>query len=260
MSVLSAFESAKEFLFKLPAWLRIAWIVWFIVTSVLIALTLLTEKTQAADARFSRIEERLEIISMKLDMLLHGRRELYIRLGTLNIPRPALDLHIGWVDAVMDTIRAASLSVADPSKAAAIFEPIMEPEALVNAVLRGAAVIQGITLTRSRFTEIGRRRPAYAIQLQLINNTQAPLSVIIVKGQVFENAARHRPLQNLVAAEAVTVTCEASESKIIDLPAYCLNRDLDRPEGREGRITPLKICFSFADQISLYRAVKARVT
>jgi hypothetical protein len=248
-----------EFYGKLPGWQQVAWVLWAIVGLILLALGFRTIKDQVADARLSRIEGRLEGLSAKIDLLLHGPREPYIKIGSLNIHPPALDLRIGWIDAVTDTVGAASLSVADPSKIAAVFEPITQPEALVDSVLRGSAAIQRITLARSRLTEIGRRRPAYAIQIKVVNNTSTPLRIIIPRGQVFENAARHRPLQNLVAAEAMTVTCEPNESQILNMPAYCLNRHLDRPEGRDGRITPLKICFALEDQISLYRAVKARV-
>jgi hypothetical protein len=254
MSILSTLDALKEFLFKLPAWLRVAWIAWAIVTFILILLTLLTERTQATDTRLSRIEERLDIISMKLDALLHSPREPFIRIGTLNIPQPALDLRVGWVAAVVTTVGAPSLSAAAPSKVAAIFETITQPEALVNAVLQGAVMIQEITLERNP-----KRKGDYTAKLRVANNTSARLEMEIPKGQVFENAARYLNIQNLVAVKDMTITCEPHEAKIIDVPAYCLNHLLKQPLRYHGRITPLKICFDFTDQPSLWNSIEDRM-
>jgi hypothetical protein len=219
----------------------------------------LAHRQKTADARLSRIEVRLDALSEKIDLLLQGPREPFVRIGNLNIPQPALELHVGWVDAVTTTFGVPSLSAVAPSKVAAIFETIKHPEALVNAVLRGAVVIKNLTLMRDWLKGLVGR-PGYAARIEIVNNTNASLDLDIPKGQVFENAARHLPVQNLAIAEAIVVTCKPRELLRVDIPAYCLNSKLKAPQGSDGRITPLKVCFSFTDQEGLWREVKTRAT
>ncbi|HWM90466.1 MAG TPA: hypothetical protein VN493_06830 [Thermoanaerobaculia bacterium] len=218
----------------------------------------LAHRQKAADARLSRIEVRLDALSAKIDLLLQGPREPFVRIGNLDIPQPALDLRVGWVDVVTTTVEAPSLSAITPSKVAVIFETITHREALVNAVLRGDVAIQALTLTRDWLKRIGGPQPAYAARLEIVNNTGTKLKLEIPKGQVFENAVRHLPVQNLAVAEATVVTCGPHEFQRVDIPAYCLNEKLKNPRGSDGRIAPLKIRFSFTDQESLWREVQAR--
>jgi hypothetical protein len=217
----------------------------------------LAHRQKAADARLSRIEVRLDALSAKIDLLLQGPREP-LRIGNLDIPQPALDLRVGWVDAVTTTVEAPSLSAIAPSKVAAIFETITHREALVTAVLQGDVAIQDLTLTRDWLKRIGGPQPAYAARLEIVNNTSTKLKLDIPKGQVFENAVRHLPVQNLAVAEAMVVTCGPHKSQRVDIPAYCLNEKLKNPRGSDGRIAPLKIRFSFTDQENLWREVQAR--
>jgi hypothetical protein len=219
----------------------------------------LAHRQKTADARLSLIETRLDTLSEKIDLLLQGPRDPFVIIGNLNIPQPVLELHVGWIDAVTTTVGAPSLSAVAPSKVAAIFETIKQPEALVNAVLRRAVVIKKLTLTRDWLRELAGR-PGYVARLEIVNNTNTSLNLDIPKGQVFENAARHLPVQNLAIAEAMVVTCKPRELLSFDIPAYCLNSKLKAPQGSNGRITPLKICFSFTDQKDLWREVANRVT
>ena len=219
----------------------------------------LAHRQKAADARLSRIEVRIDALSAKIDLLLQGPREPFVRIGNLNIPQPALELHVGWVDAVTTTFGAPSLSAVAPSKVAAIFETVRHPEALVNAVLRGAVVIKDLILMRDWLKQLAGR-PGYAARLEIVNTTDVSLNLDIPKGQVFENAARHLPVQNLATAEAMVVTCKPRELLRVDIPAYCMNSKLKAPQGSDGRITPLKICFSFRDQKGLWREIETRAT
>jgi len=246
-------------------WLRgIPRVLYVALIGLLVAALVLTNLSASARQERARAEElvrlearlqnRLDAIAANVELLLATMAPPRVIMQELHIPPPAPDRNIGWLGVIIDTLQKESVAELQPAALTAIFTAINESTALVTAALDGRVAIDRIILGTNEGAG-NSYRPDHFAKMEFRNATSETLSLKIPKGQVFENAARHQRVQNLVVSESVTVTCPPGSSHSLVIPAYCLNKDLSAPAGLAGNITPLKVKFTFNSQDSVWMRV-----
>jgi hypothetical protein len=252
------FVNIGQWLKGLPRWLLVVLSLLAIAGVLLFNLSASVQEKKSRAEELERLEARLhgrlDAIAASVELLLTSSGARPIVIGEIHLPSAIPDKKIGGVGAVKDTVKAASISEVEPTVASALFSNISEPSALVNAALDGRVIIKKLALGTRSTTSTSR--PHHFAQLELSNTTDGDLILEVPKGQVFENAVRSERIQNLVVAQAVTLTCPGRSIQSVTIPAYCLNQHLGPPRGLEGNITPLKVKFSFNSQESVWTRVQ----
>jgi hypothetical protein len=259
----------------LPTWQKLAWTIFVAAGIGMVGISATSLEKQSREADFAQVASKLEslstrmgqleallpaamsqldLLSRKLDLLMLAVGSKRVEIGNLDLPRPSPEQRVGWVDAMTETASAPSISDLDTVKIEKMFEVIVEPSALVNAVLDGRATIKRIVLDSAPVK--GLSRGDHQVLIEILNETSSDLLVNIPRGQVFENADRSHRVQNLAMSTASKIRCKYGKITIAKLPAYCLNLDKDLPSGQLGNITPLKVKFAFADQQQLWDRIK----
>ena len=136
---------------RLPRNVITLWVIWFLGAIAIFFLGAqfrIKEKSESVATRLARLELQSR---QQYESLLHELRRLapsytIIQVGTLQLPPPAPEKHVGWEAAILDTTQAESLKSPRVTAASKIFAEIADPNSLAAQVLSGKVRIDFLKL------------------------------------------------------------------------------------------------------------------
>ncbi len=81
----------------------------------------------------------------------------------------------------------------------------------------------------------------FSAELRISNKKPYDTSGVIYAGTVIETLDPFSRVQNLSAAQNVSFTVPAGQTKVVSVPAWCLNKSYRPPAGTPMRITALSV-------------------
>lgn len=94
----------------------------------------------------------------------------------------------------------------------------------------------------------------YYVDVEMDNNTSAPITTTIIKGTVLEVIDPGSRAQCLVAATDVVVHLPPGRS-VVQVPGLCLNSELSPPAMNPGRLTPFVMTSAFTTQQDVWNRI-----
>lgn len=161
------------------------------------------------------------------------------------------DDNIGGGTVVVDIWQAAKVEEVSVSKITALFEPVVDPQALVNLALQGTVLIHEV-----RLSTVKRQ---FEVSLKVENVTDSQIVAEVPKGQVFENKKPKERRQNLASRQLASVDLPPHQVIEVKVDALCINQNWMPPKGGEGNITVFRIKEDFSGQHDLWARIQATV-
>lgn len=95
---------------------------------------------------------------------------------------------------------------------------------------------------------------SYYVTIDLENQTSQPLTTTISKGTVLEVKELGSAMQCLVVERDVVIRIPPGRS-VVQVPALCLNRELNSPHMVAGRLTPFLMTAPFHSQQDVWEQI-----
>ena len=93
---------------------------------------------------------------------------------------------------------------------------------------------------------------SYRIRAKLTNPTPSPVTVTIPSGTVFQINDPFARVQNLATRTPITVTVPPSQTTVVIVRSWCLNRSYSPPHGQAMSPTPFQLDGTYPSQSAVW--------